>query len=137
MITRAILSSVIAISLLNPIPATSANLTAQTQTTPDPRVEKIKLQVESLGIGAYVIVTPIRGRKIDGVIARIGDTEFEVSDAYGHRQTIFTIEYREVRKIEDGLNSRRKWLIIGAASVVALPIIFYLATRSKVEGFPR
>jgi hypothetical protein len=104
------------------------------QTTSNSHIEGIKLLVHDLGIGTYVTVYLIKGRKVRGLITRNSDTEFEVADVSRHRQITFTINYGEVRKVESGLKSYRTGLIIGIASLVAVPIIFYLITRST--NFP-
>jgi LEA14-like dessication related protein len=64
MIARLIVSSVIAISLLDPIPAIPANLSTQTQTTSDSQVEKIKSEIAEIGVGEIVTVLHINGEKL-------------------------------------------------------------------------
>jgi hypothetical protein len=80
----------------------------------------VKAQVSQFGVGKDVKVTLVGGQKVHGRIAAIGAESFTVS--FGKRRSEKAIPYNQVVMIKDP-SRRVKWILIGAAIVIAIIII--------------
>lgn len=115
---------------------TSDDPATQTTLTLDARAEAVMLQITNLGIGEYVKVSLRNGKKFYGLLTRVGDYEFEITDF--SREAIFTIRYSDVKKVDHDRN-RRKWLWVTAAAMGAGTIIgaILITRRGRDPRFPQ
>jgi len=107
---------------------TSDDPATQTALTLDARADAVRLQIESLGIGEYVKVSLRNGKKFYGLLTRVGDYEFDITDF--SREAIFTVRYSDVKKVDHDRN-RKKWLWVSAAVMGAGAIIGVMLITRK------
>jgi len=111
MVTRMVVTGLIALSLSARLPVYSAGESPASQTTQDSRIEEVRSQIKKLGVGEAVTISLIGGRKARGFLAQIGNSDFELTD--GIRETNFTFRYEEVVKIEKGIDLGFKKIQVG------------------------
>ncbi|HKQ77143.1 MAG TPA: hypothetical protein VJ810_25830 [Blastocatellia bacterium] len=105
--------------------------TTQTTLTLDARADAVRLQIDGLGIGEYVKVSIRNGKKFYGLLTRVGDYEFDITDF--SREAIFTVRYSDVKKVDHDRN-RGKWLWVATAAMSAGAIIgVMLITRKRQD----
>jgi small nuclear ribonucleoprotein (snRNP)-like protein len=110
---------------------TGDNPAAQTPLTLDARAEAVRLQIEGLGVGEYVRIHLRNGKKLYGLITRVDDFDFDITDF--DRQVVFAVRYSDVKKVGQDHN-RRNWLLAATVATGAAAIIgIVLITRKKQD----
>lgn len=114
---------------------TSDDPASQTTLTLDSRADAVRLQITGLGIGEYVKVLHLNGKKFNGLLTRVGDYEFDITDF--RREAIFTIRYSDVKKVDQDRN-HKKWLWVSAAVMSAGAIIgvMLITRKGRDPRFP-
>jgi len=109
--------------------ATQATLTL------DARAEAVRLRITGLGIGEYVKVSHFNGKKFYGLITRVDDYDFDITDF--NREVVFTIRYSDVKKVDRDRN-RGKWILVATAAMGAVAIIsmVLIARKGQDTRFP-
>src|SRR4030095_7175066 len=92
----------------------------QTTLTLDARADAVRLQITGLGLGEYVKVSLRNGKKFYGLITRVDDYDFDLTDF--DRGVIFAVRYSDVKKVDRDRN-RQKWLWVTVAAMSAGSII--------------
>jgi small nuclear ribonucleoprotein (snRNP)-like protein len=110
-------------------PATQAPLTL------DARADAVRLQITGLGLGEYVKISLRNGKKFYGLITRVDDYDFDITDF--NREVIFTVRYSDVKKVDRDRN-RGKWLLVStlAMGVGAVVAVMLIARKGRDPRFP-
>lgn len=116
--------------------------TAQTASPMDPAVEKIRREIDKIGIAQKITVFLNNGDTLHGAVTKIDRDEFAVAEV--DFQRIFTIQYKDVKKVRSGYGginlitgkraSPPRWARIAAPIgalflVIGLPIIILANTK--------
>jgi small nuclear ribonucleoprotein (snRNP)-like protein len=114
---------------------TSDDPATQTPLTLDSRADAVRLQITGLGLGEYVKVSLRNGKKFYGLITRVDDYDFDITDF--SREVIFTVRYGDVKKVDRDRN-RGKWLLVTAAamSAVAIVTVVLITRKGRDPRFP-
>jgi hypothetical protein len=94
------------------------------------------LQITGLGLGEYVKVSLRNGKKFYGLITRVDDYDFDLTDF--DRGVIFAVRYGDVKKVDRDRN-RQKWVWVTVAAMSAGSIIgaILLTRRGRDQRFPQ
>ena len=111
---------------------------AQTTLTLDERADAVRLQITGLGIGEYIKVFLLNGKKFYGLITRVDDYDFDITDF--SREVIFTVRYSDVKKVDRDRN-RGKWLLgttvaMGVGAIVAAVLITRKGSNPRFPSPP-
>ena len=103
--------------------------------TLDARADAIRLQIIGLGIGEFVKVYHLNGKKFYGLITRVDDYDFDITDF--NREVVFTVRYSDVKKVERDRH-RGKWILASAIamSVGAIVAVTLITRRGSDPKFP-
>jgi hypothetical protein len=66
-----------------------------------PQVDKIRRDVQKIGVGGQITVYQIRGNTLHGTVTKINQDEFEIAEV--DLGQIITIQYRDVKKVRSGI----------------------------------
>jgi hypothetical protein len=110
---------------------TADDQVVQAPLSPDARADAMKLRIASLGIDEYARVTHKNGKKFYGLLTRIGDDDFELTDY--KRQVTFTIRYLDLKKVEGGRKGGN-WLLPTIIAVTVGPMIAALLMTKRGRG---
>jgi len=66
-----------------------------------PQVDKIRRDVQKIGVGGQITVYQIRGNTLHGTVTNINQDEFEIAEV--DLSQIITIQYRDVKKVRSGI----------------------------------
>jgi hypothetical protein len=66
-----------------------------------PQVDKIRRDVQKIGVGGQITVYQIRGNTLHGTVTKINQDEFEIAEV--DLGQIITIRYRDVKKVRSGI----------------------------------
>jgi sRNA-binding regulator protein Hfq len=102
---------------------------AQTTSTADPAVEKVRHAVEKTGMAQKITVFLKNGDALHGAVTKIDRDEFAIAEV--DFQRIFTIQYKDVKKIRSGygginLISGKRASPPQAARIAAMASAFFL-----------
>ena len=118
------------------------NRAAQTASPVDPAVEKLRREIDRIGIAQKITVFLKNGDVLHGALTKIDKDEFAIAEV--DFQGIFTIQYKDVKKVRGGygginlLTGKRasppRWARIAAPLgalflVIGLPIIILANTK--------
>jgi len=108
---------------------------AQATLTLDARADAVRLRIIGLGIGEYVKVSHVNGKKFNGLITRVDDYDFDITDF--NREVVFTVRYSDVKKVDRERN-RGKWLWVATAvmGAVAITTVVLIARKGTDPRFP-
>ena len=108
---------------------------AQATLTLDARADAVRLRIIGLGIGEYVKVSHVNGKKFNGLITRVDDYDFDITDF--NREVVFTVRYSDVKKVERDRN-RGKWLWVATAAMgaVAIATVVLITRKGTDPRFP-
>ncbi len=101
----------------------------------DARAEALRSRIQDLGAGEYVKITLRNGKKFNGLLTRVDDYDFEMSDQ--NRGAIFAFLYSDVKKVDRDSN-RQKWLWVSVAAMSAGSIIgaILITRKGRDTRFP-
>ncbi|MEW6209160.1 MAG: hypothetical protein AB1631_12390 [Acidobacteriota bacterium] len=105
----------------------------------DQQAEKIKSQIEKIGVRQDITVVMKDGKKYHGFVSRIGDEDFDIAEV--DRKTTLTVRYSEVKKASKGYGQKgplgnrvgRKGRLIGTIIGITVAVVIPVIIAGSVK----
>jgi hypothetical protein len=104
------------------------------------QIQKVKDQVQKIGVAEDVTVILLRGKEYYGAIRKIEPGSFEIAEV--DLKQIMAFDYKDVKKVRKGyggknhltgkrVNPRGKWIALGVVGflIIGIPIIILASNK--------